>query len=177
MIHFGPFASFWTTSLSLFLIIPFILDDFDPFSFIWCFLLVHFIHFHSTYVTRFFLFCLIFVNWAFARLFRSKYFSQTGDQGFKSTFLSCSMTSKEEDSAKLQHHFVFKTKENNRSLLIRKGFKQYTFCPKHLIMGNKIKHWHYNRELPTCKIITLPLWQESTCTLAPQYLFDKHNRK
>ena len=51
--------------------------------------------------------------------------------------------------------FLFKTKENNRSLLIRKGFKQYTFCPKHLIMG--IKQWHYNRELPTCKIVTLPL--------------------
>ena len=140
----------------------------------WCFLLVHFIHFHSTYVTRFFLFCLIFVNWAFARLFWSKYFSQTGDQGFKCTFLSCSMTSKEQDSAWLQHRFYSKqkkTKENNRSLLIRKGFEQYTFCPKHLIMGNKIKQWHYNRELPTCKIITLPLWQESTCTLAPQSPF------
>ena len=36
--------------------------------------------------------------------------------------------------------FLFKTKENNRSLLIRKGFIQYTFCPKHLIMGNKIKN-------------------------------------
>ena len=73
--------------------------------------------------------------------------------------------------------FLLETKENKRSLLIRKGFKQYTFCPKHLIMGNKIKQWHYNRELPSCKIITLPLWQESTCTLAPQSLFDKHNRK
>ena len=35
--------------------------------------------------------------------------------------------------------FLFETKENNRSLLIRKGFKQYTFCLKHLIMRNKIK--------------------------------------
>ena len=66
MIHFGPFASFWTTGLSLFLIIPFILGYFDPFSFI---LMFPFGPFHSTYVTRFFLFCLIFVNWAFARLF------------------------------------------------------------------------------------------------------------
>ena len=73
--------------------------------------------------------------------------------------------------------FLLETKENNRPLLIRKGFKQYTFCPKHLIMGNKIKQLHYNRELPTCKIITLPLCQESTCTLAPQSPFDKHNRK
>ena len=31
MIHFGSIASFWTTGLSLFLIIPFILGDFDPF--------------------------------------------------------------------------------------------------------------------------------------------------
>ena len=100
MIHFGPFASFWTTGLSLFLTIPFILSDFDPFAFI---LMLPFGPFHSfsfnLYVTRFFLFCLIFVNWAFARLFRSTYFSQTGDQGFKSTFLSCIMTSKEQDSA------------------------------------------------------------------------------
>ena len=39
MIHFGSIASFWTTGLSLFLIIPFILGDFDPFSFI---LMIHF---------------------------------------------------------------------------------------------------------------------------------------
>ena len=44
MIHFGPFASFWTTGLSLFLIIPFILGDFDPFSFI---LMFPFGPFHS----------------------------------------------------------------------------------------------------------------------------------
>ena len=73
----------------------------------------------------------------------------------KTHFLSCSMISKEQDSA----------------------CPQYPFCSKHLIMGDKIKQWHYNRELPTCKIITLPLWQESTCTLAPESLFNKHNRK
>ena len=44
MIHFGPFASFWTTDLSLFFIIPFILGDFDPFSFI---LMFPFGPFHS----------------------------------------------------------------------------------------------------------------------------------
>ena len=44
MIHFGPFASLWTTGLSLFLTIPFILSDFDPFSFI---LMLPFGPFHS----------------------------------------------------------------------------------------------------------------------------------
>ena len=96
-LYFWQFHSFWVISI-----------HFHSFL---CFLLVHFIHFHSTYVTRFFLFCLIFVNWAFARLFRSTYFSQTGYWGFKSMFLSCSMTSKEQDSAWLQHSFYSKQKK------------------------------------------------------------------
>ena len=103
-IHF--YDSFWSICFILDNWLISIFDNsihFGWFRFIFIhldvFILVHVIHFHSTYVTRFFLFCLIFVNWAFARLFWSKYFSQTGDQGFKSTFLIFSMTSKEQDSA------------------------------------------------------------------------------
>ena len=37
----------------------------------WCLILVHFIHFHSTYETRFFLFWLNFVNWTLVGIFCS----------------------------------------------------------------------------------------------------------
>ena len=97
-VHFG---SFWFT-----------LVHFGSFWFI----LVHFVHFGSVWLILVhfanwvILFCSIFVNWALLGYFDISTLGKQESKALKACFLSCSMTSKEQESVCPQHPFY----SNNR---------------------------------------------------------------